>query len=719
MRRQIDGLLFDKMLRSNTLQDLGIEELNARLALSIRRSWTTDFASVSFIDYGSDQGRVQQQPGPAPEQRPADLVAPSCRVATNGLGAASSRAAPGFQRPWATEPPTGFGGAGERWAERRGAGPPQDPYGSGADPRAELFGRGRASGTRGDDGPAATAWAGGHPAAANGLHPDMRPAALHHSDYDSGGYPDRGYGGKPDFRGDVPEGSMDGRRGGGYALRPDHRGGDLATEGTLTADFVRGPGRGPERRGEGLEPPPGGGRRGFGYRPDFRQDDLDGAADGQRPRGYAHAMDFRGDHPDGHLDVPRGRGYGHRMDFGDDPDGRGSDQQGQRTRPSGSPSGSPMPVRTGQLSPQHSEHWASDPRAGDPRTANNRQFRPPPPHGGWEDGGGGSGRGFEETFVPRGPAPVTYPSEASYQAARRPAPRGGLQAPQEQWGGGLDELMPPRQRPPTNVAAAYAEQAREREGPAPGRVARGERLGGRAEALADWGGMSFDDAMAPKRHGTEANDWQAPASPLGGAGGDEDGSMGDSMSGEVLVPRRPPPGREAPHSGGSPARRSPLPPRGRASARPAEDDGWGGQSLGDALAPKKAPVLDAGGGSSGSQGRPPRGPASPAAATAAPSSGSDCSKTPDEIIAWVRSLPESHVPEKARNHLAAIIEDEGLGGAQFSRYVQQVPPEICAPKHAMKLKAAWANVLKETAAREVALSNLANQPKQKATMIVV
>lgn len=60
-----------------------------------------------------------------------------------------------------------------------------------------------------------------------------------------------------------------------------------------------------------------------------------------------------------------------------------------------------------------------------------------------------------------------------------------------------------------------------------------------------------------------------------------------------------------------------------------------------------------------------------------------------------------------------------MNGATFSQYVQQVPPEICAPKHAMKLKAAWANVLKEAEARQVALANLSAAPKQKATMIVV
>jgi len=82
-------------------------------------------------------------------------------------------------------------------------------------------------------------------------------------------------------------------------------------------------------------------------------------------------------------------------------------------------------------------------------------------------------------------------------------------------------------------------------------------------------------------------------------------------------------------------------------------------------------------------------------------------------------LPESHVPEKAKENICAIVEDGALRGAEFSAYVQQVPPEVCGPKHAIKLKAAWANVLREAAVKEVAMANLANNHKEKATMIVV
>jgi len=151
-------------------------------------------------------------------------------------------------------------------------------------------------------------------------------------------------------------------------------------------------------------------------------------------------------------------------------------------------------------------------------------------------------------------------------------------------------------------------------------------------------------------------------------------------------------------------------PRSRQSAPPASaDDGWGGESLADAFAPKKA--APTGGGSSGSA--PPRRGDSSAA-----SGAQECKKKPEEIIAWVRSLPESHVPEKARENIAAIIEESRLSGEAFTSYVQRVPPEICAPKHAMKLKAAWNNVLAEAAVAEVARQNANSKPCQKAVAIV-
>lgn len=71
----------------------------------------------------------------------------------------------------------------------------------------------------------------------------------------------------------------------------------------------------------------------------------------------------------------------------------------------------------------------------------------------------------------------------------------------------------------------------------------------------------------------------------------------------------------------------------------------------------------------------------------------------------MKSLPMTHVPEKAQEDLVAIVQEQGMDGNAFSSYVQTVPPDICAPKHAMKLKAAWKNVLAEAEACAIAKNN--------------
>lgn len=454
---------------------------------------------------------------------------------------------------------------------------------------------------------------------------------------------------------------------------------------------------------------------------------MGGVADGPRARSSVQMMDFRAQH--GNSDVPRGRA--HRWDYADGMDTMAESQRGQEMRVAASPSGSPMQTRMGMLSPQSHDPWNAEPRATNSRL-------PQSELGGWGSNTGGGGLG--ETFAPRGPAPTTFAPTASYEPMRRP---GNVPpAHSEQWGGGLDELMPPRQRLPPNIAQAYAEQAR-REQREQGGVP--PKLDPRNQPPDDWGGMSLGDALGPKRRAEQADSYHqaTPSPPYHSVQNDvmhdpkPSAFVGtsDELDGQVVAPPRQPSSHEAQRRGSAPeARRSPPPPRGRPSAQVAAgDDAWGGQSLSDALAPKRAAAAPpapegSGGGSSGSRGGGQCGRASaaprpraggPAALAGGPVGAAECTKTPEEIVAWVRSLPESHVPEKAREHIAAIVEDEGIGGAQFSQYVQHVPPEICAPKHAMKLKAAWANVLKEAAAREVALSNLANQPKQKATMIVV
>lgn len=142
-----------------------------------------------------------------------------------------------------------------------------------------------------------------------------------------------------------------------------------------------------------------------------------------------------------------------------------------------------------------------------------------------------------------------------------------------------------------------------------------------------------------------------------------------------------------------------------------------------ALAPKKAAAQPGGGGSSCSGAGDRRGSAASQASASRGAGGGNVGgtscKTSDEICKWVRSLPESHVPHKSRENICAIVEEQRITGRDFSDYVLTVPPEVCAPKNAMKLKAAWKNVLAESVAAEAACLSLENQPKQKATMIVV
>merc|ERR1719343_1287704 len=64
LRMNIDGCSFDRMLKSNTLMELGVDELNPRMALSIRRTWNADFANVTFVDC-SQGGAAQSAPADA------------------------------------------------------------------------------------------------------------------------------------------------------------------------------------------------------------------------------------------------------------------------------------------------------------------------------------------------------------------------------------------------------------------------------------------------------------------------------------------------------------------------------------------------------------------------------------------------------------------------------------------------------------------------------
>jgi len=398
----------------------------------------------------------------------------------------------------------------------------------------------------------------------------------------------------------------------------------------------------------------------------------------------------------------------------------------------------------GSLAPSYSHgpdvHMQGPPQMPQQLDGRAAHTRPRYNPGGSTGSAGWENCSFDEAVAQRRQGPVMYDTpDMSYEVVRNPH-RGNAngQMNLEAWGGGLEACMPPRSRIPVNVAQAYAEVADppraaeaeaprdaqicnsrdDQDGPSMRREAKARSPAIQWDADAEWGGMSLGDALAPKkaqeRGGRRMADTESnrPSSAASG---------GCNFDDEVAVPSR------SPHldfsgAGSATSTRSAVrqtPPGGML----VDDDGWGGQSLADIVVPKKTSAQPprasgGGGGSCGSRTRnSPNSAHAPAASTSA--GAENCGKTSDEIISWVRSLPESHVPEASREKIAAIIEDERYTGRNFTNFVKSVPPEVCAPKHAMKLKAAWNNVLKEEEAKQVARANLENNNKQKGAVMVV
>lgn len=222
-----------------------------------------------------------------------------------------------------------------------------------------------------------------------------------------------------------------------------------------------------------------------------------------------------------------------------------------------------------------------------------------------------------------------------------------------------------------------------------------------------WEGVSLGDAMAPKKPArnrytdpstadVEASG-EAPSTSRRPGVGDSGANGWDGASlGDVMAPKQPARPRDGAADAGGGVPTAADPPRGGA---PAAVDPWAGASLGDALGPPPKPATPR-----APEPRPSRRKAGGSGAGVPEAAG--CGKTPGEITTWLRTLPESHVPEQAREAIVAVVEAGALGGDAFTEYVQKVPPELCAPKHAMKLKAAWKNVLAEVAAQEICRQNL-------------
>ncbi|CAK9072512.1 unnamed protein product [Durusdinium trenchii] len=597
-KRQIDGLQFDGMLRTNTLTDLGIEELNARLALSIRRSWTTDFNGVTFITWAASQAHFQSR-DEDPRRHKRDFFSQA-----DGPDSEYSRASYGMpprsrDMPWSP-------------SMAHGVPPLRDPQLSmervGRDPRLE----------------------------------------------------DPGY------------------------LGMDHR-----------------------------VPSPYPGDRGMGY------DDFYDRGAGQMPADRRAA--WRGSPP--------------RLD-GMDPWGRGPQIQIPPSPP-------------GSRDMYGGYHDPYDPGCPDDF------YDQPPSHRRDEPGRFG--------YPDRGPAYSPEAFDERHERAMRRSPGNG-----NAWSGmGLDQALPKRGPVPNNVARLYdipsgpvqkprspqAPQAYEEndyEPPQPAVPSKGGRANVRDPNAGEWGGLFGEEPALPPKRPQRRESREPEEVAQGTSPGMWRGDLFEE--GRQKVPPMPRPGHHPHDNGGRASRpgpsaqdegfqemgecddaddfdeqevgfKEPAPAAARPAPRarrqtPPVDDGWGGQSLGDALAHKQATpsggsTATGAGGSSSSSVRSGGQKSIPSGAGSA-----DPGKSPEWIMNWVRSLPESHVPERTREHLADLIAESQMDGRFFSDYVQKVPPEVCAPKHAMKLKAAWSNVLKEAEVAEMAAA-CAVRPTQKGMLVAV
>mmetsp|Transcript_43531 Transcript_43531/g.102587 ORF Transcript_43531/g.102587 Transcript_43531/m.102587 type:complete len:766 (+) Transcript_43531:117-2414(+) len=727
VRRQIDGAQFDHMLRSNTLIDLGIEELNARMALAIRRSWTTDFGKDTFSSAGGDRAPALQQAPPAmPEPDIQDVGHGGCafgafggggpcpsRMGANGGPFSGGGADPPLEP--ASWPPQREGGGypsrGSPHAPRpcssAGCWQDEDPYMNGGNPpRHPMYGGGMMNEPQG---------------CMPGLQQlNCRGACAQQHQMPPEDYNGRGVAGMgmpQDFFGhDHPR-----RMGGGppqdmYAARREDpyvngRGQVPAIGGRQgMPDMYGGNGRAEEmyyhNGGPGMAPPP------------------------PFPGPFGHAAKGGRGIPQEHLN---GRGYGGADAFSEAGPQAMSDMRdlfgsnargGQRGQSPPPPPQQPVeyPVRApGAPLPADMVPVKGGGKGGHMMGG---MREPGWDRGGYPCGGDYDGRGRwdgrpDEGFPPRRPATAGYPPEEAYRPYRG-AGRGACgrqEDSQDDWGGppgssyqtggqargppdGMQRASHPEDDEDYFDDSAYlASQAAAAQRRPEARAREAQR-----QANADWGGLSLGDALqAPKRPPSRSGD--NPSGASRGANRRDFLEATSSQGGELV------------HDGAGMSDDAGPEDRSDAQERPLRrvprepqvpDNGWGGQSLSEAFASKKAAPS---GGSTGSRNNGKQ--------TQVHNEKSS-SKSIEEVVAWVRSLPDGHVPEKSRESIAAIVEERGLNGSTFTEFVRTVPPEVCAPKNAIKLKSAWNNVLAEAAAIEVATSNFeANQTKQKATMIVV
>lgn len=597
LKRQIDGLMFDKMLRSNALTELDIEELNARLALAIRRSWTTDFSGVTFIDYAASQAHFKNRISDEdPRRQRRDFLMGQEQANSQDFRSTRGR---GLDSP-------GLEDANIDHSRSRGG-----PTSGGVDQ-----------------------W-GGSTSSLHKKRPPMYSEA-------PGQYATP----MPDYSQPRSHPHMD----------EDEYGEALSQEDRLKRQlFEKLLRNNPAVADMGIEELEA--RLALAMSDQLSQ----GYEDPRRRRAQDYSSFDQPQHRYADLRPPARGGIGDSYVGAEYSNSRvGARNSGAGLFDSGGPRDFPGMEESDDRFDRSRRTAPSDEGAGDWR-GNLHSMR--------AGGSSNSTRMKVEASGPRGGYPT---GNGQQQAFTRNAAQLFNEEGYAPAGPSFEE--PPEDRPPTRSRRSAVPPTDN-----------------------GWGGQSLGDALAPKAVGPGGNGSNSSAMqadmPVGGSR-----ASGGARFEIGMVDEEPPPEQRPPT-------------RSRVTAAPS-DDGWAGQPLGDALGGGK---VHSNGGASSSSGRAAvsGGPAKSSA------TGPDPGKSPEWIISWVRSLPESHVPEKSREVLSQIIEEQRLDGRDFSGWVQQIPPEVCAPKHAMKLKAAWSNVLKEAAAAEVALENLNSRPKQKATMIVV
>mmetsp|Transcript_6910 Transcript_6910/g.14958 ORF Transcript_6910/g.14958 Transcript_6910/m.14958 type:complete len:490 (-) Transcript_6910:69-1538(-) len=147
----------------------------------------------------------------------------------------------------------------------------------------------------------------------------------------------------------------------------------------------------------------------------------------------------------------------------------------------------------------------------------------------------------------------------------------------------------------------------------------------------------------------------------------------------------------------SPSQAAPPGSRGRGRGSCAPDAGGGG------------PSRSFGGRGSGGRDDGPGG------------QDNDC-RTASAVSTWVRELPNSQLPSRERDALAAAVEAEGLNGSRFTAAIADsagmASRGVPSPVQLLKIRKAWEQALREDACRLIASEARSQKPAAKAVKMI-